>query len=268
MRLIKFFVVFQLIALAFIFSSSAYAATPTPTIPESAREVIGLIQKKCGLAGVDGSNSCCVTFESKLDESAKKTTEKVENIPIFGGLIAGFVENFYDLYSIDPVHPIIDRECYYGDPVKRMSTDPKTKKTIESCACSTDKYEAAYKAENSTMKLWKLCEKYANVPEKAECRKCADSEGIMTGLGCIPINYSQFISNFLLRIGIGFAGLIALGCIIISAITIQTSGGDAEKISKAQDQIKSCIFGLLLVMFSILLLKIIGVSILGIPGFI
>jgi len=117
-------------------------------------------------------------------------------------------------------------------------------------------------------KLNEICNQYdEKSPEKDDCIKCADSGGILTGLACIKTDFSTFISEFLLRTGVGFGGIIALGCIIYASITIQTSQGNPETIQKAREQIKSCLFGLLLILFSVLILQIIGVNILGLPGF-
>ena len=125
-----------------------------------------------------------------------------------------------------------------------------------------------YSLYTNIKKLNEICNQYdEKSPEKDDCIKCADSGGILTGLACIKTDFSTFISEFLLRTGVGFGGIIALGCIIYASITIQTSQGNPETIQKAREQIKSCLFGLLLILFSVLILQIIGVNILGLPGF-
>jgi len=48
---------------------------------------------------------------------------------------------------------------------------------------------------------------------------------------------------------------------------MQSSQGNPEKLKKSQDMITSCIMGLMLIIFSIFILKLIGVDILKIPGF-
>jgi len=67
--------------------------------------------------------------------------------------------------------------------------------------------------------------------------------------------------------GIGLAGLIALLCIIYAAFMIQISSGNPERIKKAQELLTSCIMGLMLIIFSVFILRLIGVDILKIPGF-
>jgi len=48
---------------------------------------------------------------------------------------------------------------------------------------------------------------------------------------------------------------------------MQSSQGNPEKLKKAQEMITSCIMGLMLIIFSVFILKLIGVNILKIPGF-
>lgn len=106
-----------------------------------------------------------------------------------------------------------------------------------------------------------------------KCKKCIDKPedggqgGIWTAVGCIPINPEIFIRDFIFKIGVGIAGGVAFLYFIFGVFQILTSAGNAEKIAQAKEIIMSAISGLLLIIFSILLLKVIGVDILRIPGF-
>lgn len=115
-----------------------------------------------------------------------------------------------------------------------------------------------------------LCEQYIRGDENSlalgYCIECSASGGYYSGIGCVPLNLSTFIGTFLLRIGIGIAGIIALGCIIYSSILIQVSRGNAENIQKAREQIVSCVIGLLLIILSVFIIQVIGVDILRLPG--
>jgi putative Mn2+ efflux pump MntP len=64
----------------------------------------------------------------------------------------------------------------------------------------------------------------------------------------------------------GLAGIIAIGCITFAAIQFQLSQGDTEKIKKARELMTSCIMGLILIIFSVFILRVIGVDILQLPG--
>jgi hypothetical protein len=109
--------------------------------------------------------------------------------------------------------------------------------------------------------------------EQIECRKCmlnddgSQGSGIWTAVGCINISSENGLIQSLFRIGIGIAGAIALLCNMYAAFMFQTSRGNPEGIKKAQDLITSCITGLLLIIFSVFILRLIGYSILRIPGF-
>ena len=91
--------------------------------------------------------------------------------------------------------------------------------------------------------------------------------GVWTSLGCIYTNPRSFIQEIVAGWGIGIAGGFALLCIIYAAFQIQTSQGNPEKLKKAQEMITSCIMGLMLIIFSVFILRLIGVTILQIPGF-
>lgn len=104
-------------------------------------------------------------------------------------------------------------------------------------------------------------------PEYQSCVNCINNQGIWTGLGCIFTQRDEFIKLIVFGWGMGLAGILAFLCIIYSAITLQISKGDPEKIKNARDRLTSCVIGLLVILFSVLFLRIIGVNIIGIPGF-
>lgn len=112
-----------------------------------------------------------------------------------------------------------------------------------------------------------LCEQLP-IEFEGKCKNCIDRDhGIWTAVGCIPINPEVFIRDYIFKIGVGIAGGVAFLYFIFGVFQILTSAGNAEKIAQAKEIIMSAISGLLLIIFSILLLKVIGVDILRIPGF-
>lgn len=90
--------------------------------------------------------------------------------------------------------------------------------------------------------------------------------GIKTAIGCIPTQPQQLVQGFVRVISFA-AGGIALLLMIFGAIGVITSAGNPEKLKHSQEQFTSAIIGLLFIIFSVLLLQIIGVDILNIPGF-
>ncbi|QQS39085.1 hypothetical protein IPM62_00490 [Candidatus Woesebacteria bacterium] len=95
---------------------------------------------------------------------------------------------------------------------------------------------------------------------------------LYTAVGCIPmINdadtfFSTQFSVFWLRIGLSMAGGLALLIIAVSGILIKISVGNPQKIKYAQELMLGAIAALILVIFSAYLLRVVGISILGIPG--
>ncbi|MBE2287909.1 MAG: hypothetical protein IAE95_00040 [Chitinophagaceae bacterium] len=112
----------------------------------------------------------------------------------------------------------------------------------------------------------RLCQNIENGEEQRECNNCIYRGGNWTALGCIYPDLKSFIQYQVFGFGIGIAGTVALGCIIYSAFLMQTSAGEPEKITKAQELMTSCIIGLIVVIFSVFILRVIGVDILRIPG--
>lgn len=96
---------------------------------------------------------------------------------------------------------------------------------------------------------------------------CNGGRGIDTAIGCIPIeNTSEFIA-FILRWAIGIGGGIAFLLIVYAAFMIMTSRGNPERLKAGQELLNSAIAGLILLIFSIFILRVIGIDILKLPGF-
>ena len=87
-----------------------------------------------------------------------------------------------------------------------------------------------------------------------------------TAIGPISTNPTEFIKRIFSFI-LGIAGGIALLLIIFSGYKFMTSQGNPEKIQGARETMTSAIVGLLFIIFSMLILQLIGVDILKIPGF-
>lgn len=134
---------------------------------------------------------------------------------------------------------------------------PTDKKNPNSCLCIDKKLE----------NISRLC-LMVSPEEQPSCLSCVTyKKGIWTALGCIESDISQFVRKFILNWGIGLGGGFSLLCIIYAAFMMQSSQGNPEKLKKSQETITSCIMGLMLIIFSVFILKLIGVNILKIPGF-
>lgn len=89
---------------------------------------------------------------------------------------------------------------------------------------------------------------------------------INTAFGCINVEGTDFITK-LLNFGIGIAGGIAMLLIIFGGFQILTSAGNPERLNEGKELVSSALTGLLMIVFSVFLLRVIGIQILGIPQF-
>ena len=89
------------------------------------------------------------------------------------------------------------------------------------------------------------------------------TDKVDTALGCIPTDPTELVKGILgwaIVMGGGIAFLLSLW----GGVTIILAGGNPEKINEGKEIITSAVSGLLFILFSIFLLRLIGVNILGI----
>ena len=99
------------------------------------------------------------------------------------------------------------------------------------------------------------------------CSGCMNNgKGVWTAFGCITTDASSFVGE-ILRIGIGIGGGVAFLLILFGGFQILTSAGNPEQLTAGRELVSSAIAGLLVIILSIFLLRLVGVNILGIPGF-
>lgn len=96
---------------------------------------------------------------------------------------------------------------------------------------------------------------------------CPDgTQGINTAVGCIPIENANTFVGWFLKWAIGIAGGIAFLMLIFSGFQIMTSSNNPQQLQTGRELLTAAVSGLILIVFSAFLLKLIGVDILGIPG--
>jgi len=93
-----------------------------------------------------------------------------------------------------------------------------------------------------------------------------DGAGAWTAFGCIHTGPEQFIGE-ILRIGVGIGGGVAFLLILLGGFQILTSAGNPEKLNAGKELVTSAITGLLIIIFSLFILRLIGFTIFRIPGF-
>lgn len=94
---------------------------------------------------------------------------------------------------------------------------------------------------------------------------CLSNE-IATDLGCIPDTPAGFAQKYF-QIGLGIIGGVSFLGMVYGMIIIGTSQGNNIQVQKGKKIVTSSIVGLLLAIFSILIIKLIAIDILHIPGF-
>lgn len=87
---------------------------------------------------------------------------------------------------------------------------------------------------------------------------------IDTAIGCIDIGSESGLFTFILGWAMGIAGGVAFILIIVAGFMYITSAGDPKKVQAAKELLGAAIGGLLLLIFSAFILRVIGVNILGI----
>ncbi|MGB4966359.1 MAG: hypothetical protein WBO77_04620, partial [Microgenomates group bacterium] len=224
MKFIRTFLVLSFVLLSI--GNTAFAQTP------AADTGIDFIEKKtCGFADDPDAIFCCkkTDFDKEVLKPIEGVLNKVPEDP--NAPKSNAVDVLNEVNTVNPMRDRMQQSCYTGLEKKVRTKNTKTGKWEMICICSSDKFT---KQQTTGIKLKEICNKYIkDTKEHGACLACAGEEKIMTGLGCIPTKFSKFVTDFLLKTGIGFAGMFSLGCIIYSAIMIQTSQGNTEKISSA-----------------------------------
>ena len=201
----------------------------------------------CGIATSEDPElrKCCLPLDLELPAVPEKISNKAPVVADILNSLGGFID------LVKRRENIIS--CYIGYPSDVNSTN---------CICLKENEITPSPIESSR----ELCEKYLSGQEKNKCiNEC--NNGVWTAIGCIKGSLNDFIKETVFSWGISLAGFISLLCIVYSAFQLQISAGNPEKIKKAQELLTSCILGLMLIIFSIFILRLIGVSILKIPGF-
>lgn len=93
------------------------------------------------------------------------------------------------------------------------------------------------------------------------------SESINTAVGCIPVGNTNSFVGWVLGWAVGIGGGIAFLLIVSASFMVMTSQGDPTRLKAGQELLTSAISGLIMLIFSVFILKFIGVDILGLSSF-
>lgn len=96
---------------------------------------------------------------------------------------------------------------------------------------------------------------------------CNGDTGINTAIGCVPFNDTNALVGFILGWAIGIGGGLAFLLMIYAGFMVLTSQGNPERLKAGQELLTSALAGIIMLVFSVFILKFIGVDILKLPGF-
>lgn len=117
---------------------------------------------------------------------------------------------------------------------------------------------------------------YAFLEEPARCGSgginigpwnILSGSGVDTAIGCIPIADPVALVSYLLKYAMGIAGGVIVLMIIITGYQFMFSGGDPEKLQAAKENVVAIFSGVIMIVFSLVLLRTIGANILLLPTF-
>lgn len=91
--------------------------------------------------------------------------------------------------------------------------------------------------------------------------------GIWTGVGCVPYNSPTKTIQAFMTLGLGAAGGVVMLMTLAGAFLISTSQGDPKRVDEGKSLITSAVAGVLFIIFSVTILRFIGVNILQLPDF-
>jgi len=95
-----------------------------------------------------------------------------------------------------------------------------------------------------------------NPPPSGDC--------VDTPLGCLPTDMADFAEKFV-SIATGIAGGLAFLLMVFGAYRLIFSGGDPEAVQQGRQVITAAIIGLVIIIFAVFILRLIGITILGLP---
>jgi hypothetical protein len=127
-------------------------------------------------------------------------------------------------------------------------------------------------SDNIIIRDFELCEQIVNPDERGECTTCFSGSGsggdggVWTAIGCIPAKPENIIKT-LITVGLSLGGGIAFLLILTGAFRMSISQGDPQATKEAKEQITAALTGLMFIIFSITMLRFIGVTLFQIPGF-
>lgn len=219
----------------------------------------------CGIADSLKAKACCLSEDDFPDEKPPGLVEKVARkigLAMLSNLMQKKRELNNELNRIQKNAAKNAKKCLSGEP-QYYQLDPAVPKSAKNCTCVDPKTDGS-----NAVTI--MCKKYYIEPnnpdienERLSCVKCAQKSGYWSSFGCVPLNLGELISKVILNVGIGLGGFVSILCVTLNAIRLQLSRGDSSKIQSVRENMTSCILGLVLILFSVFILRIVDITVLG-----
>ena len=105
-------------------------------------------------------------------------------------------------------------------------------------------------------------------PSSTHCDCVKQSGYVFTALGCLPANDLNEFAGWFVSKAIYVASGIVFLLMVYGGFLLLTSSGDPSKVKAGSELISAALSGLLFIIVSVLLLRVIGFDLLRLPGFI
>lgn len=144
-------------------------------------------------------------------------------------------------------------------PEEICKADPSIRIVNDATACS----QAPPPAAGATQTTFELCKG----PDGDACHTCQATDGVWTAIGCIPTKPTWFAAE-VVRIIFGISGGLGFLLILYGAFLCITSQGNPQKAQACKETITSAVVGILMVIFSLLIIRVLFGPTGIIPGFV
>lgn len=155
---------------------------------------------------------------------------------------------------------LVCERCFSnGSPMAIVTNPTDGKEYVRFCdSTSSNRYRDELLIGSTDITEGYLLEEGAN---QDLYKQCFESGGIYTAIGCVDPTPTGIITG-LIRISLGIMGGVALLQLVYVGILYQQ--GNSEKIKGARSQLIATLTGIAVLVFSVLILRIIGVNILDV----
>ncbi len=221
---------------------------------------ISIVKPPTEVKAAPGAQCCSGEFAVDIDGfSAGNQPQK----PFLGKCIFEDCYNCLAYNSCDP--------GWLGN-VTGMNTPAKFRAYCDSNrALRFKKYECAARDPNDTLNFpGEACDEAINqcvaLPVVSQTVPCNGGTCVDTSFGGLQFEYGPFLNQVIL-IGVSIGSGIAFLMLIYGSFKTMTSKGNPDGITEGKEIITSAVAGLVFIIFSVTIMQVIGVDILGLDRF-